>query len=140
MKTIQEIPTWVKGQAVTATIFNLRPIHGELFKFTDFYYQLLDEKMAVVADGNLSLSGEEYQAWGDSDNYPFEWAAEKLNLVITGDYVAPVIDNSEGINKIVTEMADILDIEASAIHEVIEQVANEPTVKESLTVETDTEI
>jgi len=111
MKTIQEIPTWVKGQAVTATIFNLRPIHGELFKFTDFYYQLLDEKMAVVADGNLSLSGEEYQAWGDSDNYPFEWAAEKLNLVITGDYVAPVI------GTIV-----------------------EPTVQDSLTVETDTEI
>jgi len=140
MKTIESIPTWVKGQAVTATIFNLRPIHGELFKYTDFCYQLLDEKMAVVADGNLTMSGEAYNEWGNDDEYAYNYAAEKLNLVITGDYVAPVIDNSEGINKIVTEMADILDIEASAIHEVIEQVANEPTVKESLTVETDTEI
>jgi glycosyltransferase involved in cell wall biosynthesis len=30
----------------------------------------------------------------DSDNYPFEWAAEKLNLTITGDYVAPVVNDS----------------------------------------------
>jgi len=140
MKTIESIPTWVKGQAVTATIFNLRPIHGELFKYTDFYYQLLDEKMAVVADGNLTMSGEAYNEWGNDDEYAYNWGANMLNLVITGDYVAPVIDNSEGINKIVTEMADILDIEASAIHEVIEQVANEQTVQDNLTVETDTEI
>jgi hypothetical protein len=111
MKTIQEIPTWVKGQAVTATIFNLRPIHGELFKFTDFYYQLLDEKMAVVADGNLTLAGEDYQSWGLNDDYPYDWASEQLNLVITGDYVAPVIASS-----------------------------NEPIVQDNLTVETDTEI
>ena len=127
MKTIESIPTWVKGQAVTATIFNLRPIHGELFKFTDFCYQLLDEKMAVVADGNLSLSGEEYQAWGDSDNYPFEWAAEKLNLVITGDYVAQVIASSN---------EPIVD----TLNEVAEPITPEPVVKESLTVESDTEI
>jgi len=94
MKTIESIPTWVKGQAVTATIFNLLPIHGELFKYTDFCYQLLDNDLVVVADGNLSLSGEEYQAWGDSDNYPYEWAAGELNLVITGDYVAPVVKES----------------------------------------------
>ena len=140
MKNIQSIPTWVKGQAVTATIFNLRPIGGELFQSATFYYALLDDALVVVADGNLTLSGEAYLEWGNDDEYAYNWGANKLNLVITGDYVAPVIDNSEGINKIVTEMADILDIEASAIHEVIEQVANEPTVQNNLTVETDTEI
>ena len=124
MKTIQAIPTWVKGQAVTATIFNLRTIHGELFKYTDFCYQLLDEKMAVVADGNLSLSGEEYQAWGDSDNYPYEWAAEKLNLVITGEYVAPVIASSN---------EPIVD----TLNEVAEPIAVDLTVQDSLTVESD---
>lgn len=140
MKTIQSIPTWVKGQAVTATIFNLRPIYGELFKYTDFYYQLLDSDLIMVADGSLTMSGEAYNGWGNDDEYAYNYAAEQLNLVITGEYVAPVIDNSEGINKIVAEMADILDIEASAIHEVIEQVANEPVVKDSLTLESDSEI
>jgi hypothetical protein len=140
MKTIESIPTWVKGQAVTATIFNLRPIGGELFQSATFYFALLDSDLVVTADGNLTMSGESYNEWGNDDEYAYNYAAEKLNLVITGDYVAPVIDNSEGINKIVTGMADILDIEASAIHEVIEQVANEPTVQDNLTVETDTEI
>jgi hypothetical protein len=140
MKTIQSIPTWVKGQAVTATIFNLRPIGGELFQSATFYFALLDSDLAVTADGNLTMSGEAYNEWGNDDEYAYSYAANKLNLIITGDYVAPVIDNSEGINKIVAEMADILDIEASAIHEVIEQVANEQTVKDNLTVETDTEI
>ena len=92
MKTIQAIPTWVKGQSVTATIFNLRPIYGELFKSADFYYELLDENMAQVAQGNLNLSGDEYQEWGSDDNYPYEWAASKLNLTITGDYVPPVAE------------------------------------------------
>jgi len=95
MKTIQSIPTWVKGQAVTATIFNLRPIHGELFKFTDFYYQLLDDALVMVADGNISLTGEDYLEWGTNDNYPYEWAATKLNLTITGDYTPPVIETIE---------------------------------------------
>jgi hypothetical protein len=94
MKTIESIPTWVKGQAVTATIFNLRPIGGELFQSASFYYALLDSDLVVTADGNLSLTGEEYQAWNNSDNYPYEWAAEKLNLVITGEYVAPVVKES----------------------------------------------
>jgi len=87
MKTIEKIPTWVKGQSVTATIFNLRPIGGELFQSASFYYALLDDNKILVAEGNISLSGEDYQEWGDDDNYPYDWAASQLNLVITGDYV-----------------------------------------------------
>jgi hypothetical protein len=94
MKQIQPIPTWVKGQSVTATIFNLNPIYGQLFKFTDFYYQLLDENMAIASEGNISLSGEDYQEWGNDDNYPYEWAAEQLNLTIIGDYIPPVVESS----------------------------------------------
>jgi hypothetical protein len=94
MKTIQPIPTWVKGQSVTATIFNLRPIGGELFQSASFYYALLDDNKTLVAEGNLSLSGEDYQEWGDDDNYPYNYAAGKLNLVITGDYVEPVLENT----------------------------------------------
>jgi hypothetical protein len=94
MKTIQSIPTWVKGQAVTATIFNLRPIYGELFKFSDFYYALLDDNLVMVADGNLTMSGEAYNGWGNDDEYAYNWGAEQLNLVITGEYVAPVVKES----------------------------------------------
>lgn len=94
MKTIQSIPTWVKGQAVTATIFNLRPIGGELFQSATFYYALLDDDLVVVADGNLTLSGEAYQEWGNDDEYAYDYAAKELNLVIIGEYVAPVVKES----------------------------------------------
>jgi hypothetical protein len=111
MKTIQSIPTWVKGQAVTATIFNLRPIGGELFQSATFYFALLDSDLVVTADGNLTMSGEAYNEWGNDDEYAYNWGASELNLVITGEYVTPVI------GTIV-----------------------EPTVQDNLTVETDTEI
>jgi len=127
MKNIQSIPTWVKGQAVTATIFNLRPIGGELFQSATFYFALLDSDLVVTADGNLTMSGDAYNEWGNDDEYAYNYAAEKLNLVITGDYVAPVIASSN---------EPIVD----TLNEVAEPIANEPTVQDNLTVESDTEI
>jgi hypothetical protein len=127
MKNIQSIPTWVKGQAVTATIFNLRPIGGELFQSASFYFALLDSDLVMVADGNLTMSGESYNEWGNDDEYAYNYAAEKLNLVITGEYVAPVIASSN---------EPIVD----TLNEVAEPIADEPTVQDNLTVESDTEI
>jgi len=124
MKTIQSIPTWVKGQSVTATIFNLRPIGGELFQSASFYYALLDDNKTLVAEGNLSLSGEDYQEWGDDDNYPYDWAASQLNLVITGDYVEPVIITSDGNVGMAT-----IDPTTKL------EITPEPAVQEDLTTE-----
>lgn len=97
MKEIQPIQTWVKGQSVTATIFNLRPIGGTLFVDAKFYYALLDENQIVCADGNIDMTGEAYQAWGNNDEYAYTWAAspEQLNLTIIGDYVPPVQEVAE---------------------------------------------
>jgi hypothetical protein len=127
MKTIKSIPTWVKGQAVTATIFNLRPIGGELFQSATFYFALLDSDLVVTADGNLTMSGEAYNEWGNDDEYAYNYAANMLNLVITGDYVAPVIASSN---------EPIVD----TLNEVAEPIADEPTVQDNLIVESDTEI
>jgi hypothetical protein len=127
MKNIQSIPTWVKGQAVTATIFNLRPIGGELFQSATFYFALLDSDLVVTADGNLTMSGDAYLEWGNDDEYAYNWGASELNLVITGDYVKPVIASS---NEPIV----------NTLNEVAEPIANEPTVQDKLTVETDTEI
>jgi len=94
MKTIESIPTWVKGQAVTATIFNLRPIGGELFQSASFYYALLDSDLLVTAEGNLTMSGESYNEWGNDDEVAYNWGASELNLVITGEYIAPFVKES----------------------------------------------
>jgi hypothetical protein len=82
MKNIQPITTWVNGQNVTATIFNLQVVGGHLYNSATFFYELKSESGLVVSQGNLVLSGEDYQAWGLNDDYPYDWASEQLNLTI----------------------------------------------------------
>ena len=92
MKTISPIQSWINGKSVPATIFNKYVIGGVLGSSASFYYSLLDENLASVAQGNLTMSGEAYAGWGNNDEYAWLWAAspEVLNLTITGDYVPPV--------------------------------------------------
>jgi hypothetical protein len=94
MKTISPIQSWINGKSVTATIFNMYVIGGVLGSSASFYYQLLDSDLASVAQGNLVMSGDAYTAWGNDDEYAWDWAAapDQLNLTITGDYVAPVVE------------------------------------------------
>jgi len=92
MKTISPIQTWTNGKSVEATIFNMYVIGGILGSSASFYYSLLDESLAQVSQGNLTMSGEAYLGWGNNDEYAWEWAAQELNLTITGDYVPPVTD------------------------------------------------
>ena len=90
MKTILPIQTWINGKSVEATIFNLYPIGGVLGSSASFYYCLLDDSLAQVSQGNLTMSGEAYAGWGSNDEYAWEFAAIELNLTITGDYVPTV--------------------------------------------------
>jgi hypothetical protein len=100
MKTISPIQTWTNGKSVEATIFNMYVIGGILGSSASFYYCLLDESLAQVSQGNLTMSGEAYLGWGNNDEYAWEWAAQELNLTITGDYVPPVTDTPPLIDAV----------------------------------------
>jgi hypothetical protein len=110
MKTISPIQSWINGKSVTATIFNMYVIGGVLGSSASFYYSLLDSDLANVAQGNLTMSGEAYAAWGNDDEYCWLWAAspEVLNLTIIGDYVPPVPEKveipAETINSILADL------------------------------------
>jgi hypothetical protein len=92
MKQISPIQSWINGKSVTATIFNMYVIGGVLGSSASFYYSLLDSDLANVAQGNLTMSGDAYAAWGNDDEYAWDWAAstDQLNLTIIGDYVPPM--------------------------------------------------
>jgi hypothetical protein len=102
MKIISPIQSWINGKSVTATIFNMYVIGGVLGLSASFYYSLLDENLANVAQGNLTMSGEAYLAWGNDIEYAWDWAAssDQLNLIIIGDYVPPVPEVVEPTNSI----------------------------------------
>jgi hypothetical protein len=105
MKQIEPIQSWVNGQSVTATILNVRPIGGTLFVEAKFYYALLDNNLVMVAEGNIDMTGEAYQNWGNDDEYTYNWAASKdvLNLTIIGDYVPPVpeVVSEENLDSVI---------------------------------------
>ena len=90
MKAIQSVQVWKNGEEKQANTFNLILINDDLATSATFYYQLIasssDEEGNVsteqLADGNVGMSGEDYQNWDDSNDGAYNYVAGKLNLVI----------------------------------------------------------
>ena len=89
MKQIQPIQVWKNGEETQANTFNLTLINDDLATSATFYYQLLastevDGNVSTeqLADGNVGMSGEDYQNWDDSNDGAYNYCAGKLNLVI----------------------------------------------------------
>lgn len=94
MKTIEAVSIWDNGQTQTATVLNAYAVNVSLNTSATFYYSLMAQTAEgnvsnQLAQGNLTMTGEAYTDW-TVDNYAWDWIAEQLNLVITGEYVPPV--------------------------------------------------
>jgi hypothetical protein len=89
MKTIEPIFIWVNGTQDEGTILNAYCINDNLSTSGTFYYSILSDAQHQLAQGNLTMTGEDYQTW-QTNEYAYDWVAEQLNLTITGDYVPPV--------------------------------------------------
>ena len=89
MKTIENV-TFPLNLGV-ASLLNAYCINDNLNNAATFYYALLSDAQSQLSQGNLTMSGDAYAAWGNDDEYAWDWAAspEVLNLTITGDYVPP---------------------------------------------------
>jgi hypothetical protein len=93
MKKIEAVSIWDNGTVQQATILNAYAVNVTLNTSATFYYSLMsqtEEGMVgnQLAQGNLTMTGEAYTDW-TVDNYAWDWIAEQLNLVITGEYVPP---------------------------------------------------
>ena len=92
MKKIEPVQVWKNGEQLEASLLNAIIVNDNLETACTFYYQLLTggqgtEAMPIsvgqsVAEGNISLSGEEYLEWNGSNDYAFDYIAEKLNLTL----------------------------------------------------------
>ncbi len=92
MKKIEPIQIWKNGESQEATILNAYIINDNLATACTFYYQLCSsgestEEAPLVmgqtlAEGNITMSGEDYSNWDDSNNAAYLYIAEKLNLTI----------------------------------------------------------
>jgi hypothetical protein len=92
MKQIEPVTIWNNGAEKQATILIAYIINDNLESSCSFYYQLNEggqgtEDMPLIqgktlSDGNISLSGEDYLGWNGSNDYAYEYIAEKLNLTL----------------------------------------------------------
>lgn len=109
MKTIEAVSIWDNGTVQEAKVLNAYAVNVVLGNSATFYYQMLSETAEgnigmQLAQGNLIMAGDDYLQW-DLDNFAWDWIAEQLNLVITGEYVTPTIQEPilETIVEEVTE-------------------------------------
>ena len=92
MKTIEIVSIWDNGTIQQASILNAYAINVTLNTSATFWYGLYSQVngniSSQLAQGNLTMTGDAYTQW-ETDNYAWDWVAEQLNLVITGEYVPP---------------------------------------------------
>ncbi len=92
MKSIEPITIWKNGESQEANLLNAYIINDNLQSSCSFYYSLCasgegTEAMPLVigetlAEGNLTMDGENYLAWDGDNDYAFTYIAEKLNLTL----------------------------------------------------------
>ena len=102
MKQIEKVSIWDNGTNQIAEILNSYGTNLTLGTSATFYYSLMSESKQTLAQGSLTMSGEDYQKWSDSDDYAWEFVATKLNLVIVGDWVEPIEPIVEPIEEVVS--------------------------------------
>lgn len=92
MKQIEPISIWKNGESFEANLLNAYIINDNLATSCTFYYQLCSsgegtETLPLIigqtlADGNITMNGDDYLAWDGDNDYAFTYIAEKLNLTI----------------------------------------------------------
>jgi hypothetical protein len=85
MKAIQPVSIWNYGVISEATQLSLTIVADNLSTSATLYYQLLSEEGTQLAQGNLTIDGEQYQTWGEASDVNSEAyviAANKLSLTI----------------------------------------------------------
>ena len=91
MKAITPVSIWNGGQTKTANNLEMAIVHDNLESSATFYWQLLDvttdedgnTSNASLAQGNLTIAGQDYQDWDDSNDAAYTWAASQLNLQLS---------------------------------------------------------
>ena len=95
-KQIEPVTIWSNGQSKVAEYLQVTGINDNYESSATNYWQLftkvvdsegVESKGEAVAQGNLTISGQDYINWGDQpamaiNEWIYDWSADKLNLTI----------------------------------------------------------
>ena len=92
MKLIEPITIWKNGESQEANLLNAYIINDNLQSSCSFYYSLNasgegTEAMPLLigqtlAEGNITMSDQDYLDWDNSNEAAYVYIAEKLNLTL----------------------------------------------------------
>ena len=85
MKQIQPVSIWYNGNQIDATQLNTYVVSDNLLDTATFYYALLSADNILLTQGNLSMTGFDYEAYNTSPNaneYAYNWVAISLNITL----------------------------------------------------------
>jgi hypothetical protein len=74
----------------TASILNAYCINDNLSNSATFYYALLSDVQSQLQQGNLTMTGEDYDNWATNE-YAYDWVAQQIDVTIIGDYAPTVL-------------------------------------------------
>lgn len=90
--SIQPVTIWQNGQAQSGNFIDASIVNDNLSNYAQFYWVISsvtgtgeDETKTALAQGNTSISGEDYTAWGQSSDVnlaAYEYICSKLNLTL----------------------------------------------------------
>ena len=85
MKQIQPVSIWYNGNQVEATKLNAYVVSDNLLDTATFYYGLISADNIQLTQGNLSMTGFDYEAYNtspDANEYAYNWVATSLNITL----------------------------------------------------------
>lgn len=87
MKQIEPIQIWSNGQLKTAEVLDARIINDDLSTSCTFYWELKEASTEEtqgqqLAQGNVSMSGDDYLNWDGTNNEAYAFIANQINVVI----------------------------------------------------------
>lgn len=106
MKIIQPISIWDNGIVQQATVLYAYVIDDNLSNSATFCYTLLSEGLQQLAQGNLKMTGQDYDDYQTND-YAYDWVAGQLNLTIIGNYVPPTTSTTTTLEPTTTTTTSI---------------------------------
>jgi hypothetical protein len=87
MKEIIPFTFWLNGKTLVANYLYINCCGDNLKDSAQFYWAFYDKIDGVqgnkVCEGNLTMTGADYDAWNDND-FAWSWAASALGVTISG--------------------------------------------------------
>jgi hypothetical protein len=91
--SIQPVQIWQNGQSETGNYIDASIVNDNLSDYAQFYWNISKvttdsegvETKQSLAQGNTSISGEDYTAWGQAGDVnlaAYQYICEQLNLTL----------------------------------------------------------